>query len=170
MSGLMTDGLTTYYKNCLEKWKKESKPSNSISTPPLESSYSTLPASAAPSLQLGREVSLNSLRQRKCFHFNRRNDRWQGKLQPNHHSSPQHVLRREQSSFPIEKSTLIFTQTLFTFNMQTPKGEKQAGVVYVEVASMLNNKMATLSNFFTLEKCPVKDSKVNISITAELVG
>lgn len=54
--------------------------------------------------------------------------------------------------------------------MQTPKGEKQAGVVYVEVASMLNNKMATLSNFFTLEKCPVKDSKVNISITAELIG
>jgi hypothetical protein len=64
----------------------------------------------------------------------------------------------------------MFTQTLFTFNMQTPKGEKQAGVVYVEVASMLNNKMDTLSNFFTLEKCPVKDSKVYISITAEPVG
>jgi hypothetical protein len=54
--------------------------------------------------------------------------------------------------------------------MQTPKGEKQAGVVYVEVASMLNNKMTSLSNVFTLEKCPVKDSKVNISITAELIG
>lgn len=54
--------------------------------------------------------------------------------------------------------------------MQTPKGEKQAGVVYIEVASMLNNKTTTLSNFFTLEKCPVKDSRVNISITAELIG
>jgi len=54
--------------------------------------------------------------------------------------------------------------------MQTPKGEKQAGVVYVEVASMLNNKLSTLSHLYPLEKCPVKDSKVSISITAELVG
>jgi len=54
--------------------------------------------------------------------------------------------------------------------MQTPKGDKQAGVVYIEVASMLNNKIATLANTYTLEKCPVKDSKVNISITAELIG
>jgi hypothetical protein len=50
--------------------------------------------------------------------------------------------------------------------MQTPKGDKQAGVVYVEVASMLNNQTSTLSNVFILEKCPVKDSKVSISIIA----
>lgn len=35
---------------------------------------------------------------------------------------------------------------------------------------MLNNKSASLSDTFLLEKCPVKDSKVYISITAELVG
>jgi hypothetical protein len=50
--------------------------------------------------------------------------------------------------------------------MKTPKGEKQAGCVYVEVSQILNNKMASLANVFTLEKCPVKDSKVSISITA----
>jgi hypothetical protein len=35
---------------------------------------------------------------------------------------------------------------------------------------MLNNKVSTLAQLYTLEKCPVKDSKVSISITAELVG
>ena len=34
--------------------------------------------------------------------------------------------------------------------MQTPKGEKQAGVVYVEVAQMLNNKQASLANLYPL--------------------
>lgn len=53
-------------------------------------------------------------------------------------------------------------KTLFTFTMQTPKGEKQAGVVYVEVAQMLNNKQTSIANTFNLEKCPVKDSKVTI--------
>lgn len=50
--------------------------------------------------------------------------------------------------------------------MQTPKGEKQAGVVYVELSQMLNNKIQTFTNVYPLEKCPVKDSKVSISITA----
>lgn len=59
---------------------------------------------------------------------------------------------------------------MFTFNMSTPKGDKQAGVVYVEVAQLLNNKLENLSDTYTLEKCPVKDSKVTISITAELIG
>lgn len=54
--------------------------------------------------------------------------------------------------------------------MQTPKGEKQAGIVYLEVAQILNNKQTSLSNCFPLEKCPVKDSKVQIEITAELIG
>ena len=54
--------------------------------------------------------------------------------------------------------------------MNTPKGDKQAGVVYVEVAQILNNKLASFSDCFVLEKCPVKDSKVNITIVAELVG
>lgn len=35
---------------------------------------------------------------------------------------------------------------------------------------MLNNKSSTLAQVYPLEKCPVKDSKVSISITAELVG
>jgi rRNA maturation protein Nop10 len=37
-------------------------------------------------------------------------------------------------------------------------------VVYVEVAQMLINKIEKLEDTYTLEKCPVKDSKVTISI------
>ncbi len=59
---------------------------------------------------------------------------------------------------------------MFTFTMNTPKGDKQAGVVYAEVAQILNNKLASISESFVLEKCPVKDSKVNITIVAELIG
>lgn len=59
---------------------------------------------------------------------------------------------------------------MVTFNMSTPKGEKQAGVVYIEVAQLLNNKLNKLENTYPLEKCPVKDSKVFISIEAELIG
>ena len=54
--------------------------------------------------------------------------------------------------------------------MSTPKGDKQAGVVYIEVAQLLNNKMDQIEGTYTLEKCPVKDSKVHISIVAELLG
>lgn len=50
--------------------------------------------------------------------------------------------------------------------MNTPKGDKQAGVVYVEVSQMLNNKMEKIEDNYKLEKCPVKDSKVFISIEA----
>lgn len=64
----------------------------------------------------------------------------------------------------------ISTETLFTFNMNTPKGDKQAGVVYIEVAQILNNKLTSISDSFVLEKCPVKDSKVFITIIAELIG
>jgi hypothetical protein len=35
---------------------------------------------------------------------------------------------------------------------------------------MLNNKVTNLANFFPLDKCPIKDSKVHIEVTAELVG
>jgi hypothetical protein len=53
--------------------------------------------------------------------------------------------------------------------MTTPKGEKQAGIAYVEVAKILNNQLENLSDYFVLEKCPVKDSKVHITIVAEFV-
>jgi|JI6StandDraft_1071083.scaffolds.fasta_scaffold667686_1 hypothetical protein len=59
---------------------------------------------------------------------------------------------------------------MFTFNMSTPKGEKQAGVVYVEVAQLLNKKLDNIEDTYPLEKCPVKDSKVFISIVGELIG
>lgn len=35
---------------------------------------------------------------------------------------------------------------------------------------MLNNKIDNLSDTYTLEKCPVKDSKVTITIVADLIG
>ena len=35
---------------------------------------------------------------------------------------------------------------------------------------MLNNKVEKLEENYKLEKCPVKDSKVFISIEAELIG
>ena len=59
---------------------------------------------------------------------------------------------------------------MFTFTMNTSKGDKQAGVVYIEVAQLLNNKLTSISDTYPLEKCPVKDSKVTISIVAELIG
>ena len=34
--------------------------------------------------------------------------------------------------------------------MSTPKGDKQAGVVYVEVAQLLNNKMEKIEGNYTL--------------------
>ena len=54
--------------------------------------------------------------------------------------------------------------------MVTEKGEKQAGVVYVEVAQLLNKKLEKIEDTYTLDKCPVKGSNVNISIEAELIG
>ena len=50
--------------------------------------------------------------------------------------------------------------------MSTPKGDKQAGVVYVEIAQMLNNKIDKIEESYKLEKCPVKDSSVFITIEA----
>ena len=123
-----------------------------------------------PYRQLGREVVYFQFRQLKCDHISGGDDRRQGELQSNRYFASEYVLLRVKAGIPIKEGTSWCIQTLFTFTMQTPKGEKQAGVVYVEVSSMLNNKVATLANLYTLEKCPVKDSKVNISVTAELIG
>lgn len=54
--------------------------------------------------------------------------------------------------------------------MKAPKGDKQAGVVYVNLAAQVNDKIEKLANVFTLEKCPVKNSEVSMEITAECVG
>jgi hypothetical protein len=54
--------------------------------------------------------------------------------------------------------------------MTTPKGEKQAGIVYVELAQILNHKLESLQQYFILEKCPIKDSKVFITIKAQYIG
>ena len=54
--------------------------------------------------------------------------------------------------------------------MVTPKGEKVAGAVYLDLSKMLNNKMEKIEEDFTLEKCPVKDSTVHMKITSECLG
>lgn len=59
---------------------------------------------------------------------------------------------------------------MFTFTLKTPKGDKQAGVVYVEVSQIINKKLQYLQDNFVLEKCPVKDSTIHLSIVADLVG
>ena len=48
--------------------------------------------------------------------------------------------------------------------MTTPKGEKQAGVVYIYLDRMLNKKIAEYEETFILEKCPVKNAEVFIKI------
>ena len=53
--------------------------------------------------------------------------------------------------------------------MATPKGDKQAGVVYVDVADMLNSKETLIEKDYPLEKCPVKQSQVHIAIEAEMI-
>lgn len=50
--------------------------------------------------------------------------------------------------------------------MKTPKGDKSAGVVYIDLAKILNNKLEYLEESFPLEKCPVKDSNVRMRITS----
>jgi hypothetical protein len=42
--------------------------------------------------------------------------------------------------------------------MKAPKGDKQAGVVYVNLAAQVNDKIEKLEGTYTLEKCPVKNS------------
>lgn len=54
----------------------------------------------------------------------------------------------------------------FSFTMKTPKGDKSAGVVYIDLAKILNNKLEYLEESFPLEKCPVKDSNVRMRITS----
>ena len=54
--------------------------------------------------------------------------------------------------------------------MNTPKGEKVAGVVYVDLSKLLNNKLTEIEDTFILEKCPVKNSTVHMNITSECLG
>ena len=71
-----------------------------------------------------------------------------------------------------EEATTIFQEkkSLFSFTLHTPKGEKNAGSVTVDLASMLNNKLESCEENYKLDKCPDKDAKVFIRIRAELIG
>jgi hypothetical protein len=42
--------------------------------------------------------------------------------------------------------------------MKAPKGDKQAGVIYVDLSQQINDKIVVLDKTYTLEKCPVKNS------------
>ena len=72
----------------------------------------------------------------------------------------------------IEKKVSIksINQSAFNFTMNTPKGEKSAGAVYVDLGVMLNQKLEFLEKDFPLEKCPVKESYVHMRISGEMVG
>lgn len=54
--------------------------------------------------------------------------------------------------------------------MKTPKGEKMAGTVYVDLSKMLNNKWEEHKDIFPLEKCPISGATVSLKITSTFLG
>ena len=54
--------------------------------------------------------------------------------------------------------------------MKTPKGEKMAGTVYVDLSKMLNSKWEEHKDNFPLEKCPVSGATAEIKITSTCIG
>ncbi len=48
---------------------------------------------------------------------------------------------KDANCFQEKKVYLSLYQSSFSFTMKTPKGEKTAGVVYVDLSKMLNNKL-----------------------------
>ena len=60
-------------------------------------------------------------------------------------------------------------QSAFNFTMKTPKGDKTAGVVHVDLATIVNDKIECLEKDFVLEKCPVKESFVHMKIYKESI-
>ena len=73
--------------------------------------------------------------------------------------------------FPGKKGTSYSkSQSSFTFTMKTPKGEKMAGTVYIDLAKILNNKLEEYKDVFPLEKCPVAGATAAIKITSTFKG
>ena len=54
--------------------------------------------------------------------------------------------------------------------MKTPKGEKMAGTIYIDLSKMLNNKIQEIKESFPLEKCPVAGATVFIRMNSACIG
>ena len=74
------------------------------------------------------------------------------------------------NAFQEKKVFSLLIQSQFSFTLSTPKGDKSAGVVIIDLAVMLNNKIHSLEDNFRIDKCPDKDARVFIRVTAEALG
>ena len=58
--------------------------------------------------------------------------------------------------FQEKKVVSIVIQSQFSFTLHTTKGDKSAGVVIVDLSTMLNNKIQSIEDNYKLDKCPDK--------------
>lgn len=47
---------------------------------------------------------------------------------------------KDANCFQEKKVNMTWFKSSFSFTMKTPKGEKTAGIVYIDLSKMLNNK------------------------------
>lgn len=69
--------------------------------------------------------------------------------------------------FDTTTNKFVEKKCAYSFLIFTEKGEKSAGSVSLDLADFFNKRVYDMQDLFVLQKCPVKDTKVDMKIYYE---